>query len=162
MKPTKASVAYREFTIKVVRVCEPPAQMSCDTPALVYDAWHKGPAQSDWYDETKECIVVFMLNTKLRLMGFQLISLGSINECTARITEILRPCIIANCHSFVVSHNHPSGDPLPSQADIDLTRRLNEAARTMGIRLQDHVIVGQRNYVPNHSGYFSFREGGLL
>jgi DNA repair protein RadC len=101
------------------------------------------------------------MNTKLQCKGFYLIALGSINECTARICEILKPVIVENCHSFILSHCHPSGDSLPSQADIDLTRRLNEAARIMGIRLQDHIIMGQ----PRHSGdkgFFSFREGGLI
>jgi DNA repair protein RadC len=131
------------------------------TPDAVADAWNKGPAQSTWFDETKECIVVFLLNTKLKCTAFHLVALGSINECTARIAEILRPCVVANCHSFIISHNHPSGDPLPSQADIDLTRRLNDAARIMGLRLQDHVIMGK----PRHSGdrgFYSFREGGLI
>jgi DNA repair protein RadC len=116
---------------------------------------------ADLRAESREVIRIILLNTKLRFQHMETIALGSINECTARIAEILRPAIIHTAHSFILVHNHPSGDPLPSQADIDLTRRLNEASRQLGLRLQDHLIIG----LPRHSGdrgYFSFREGGLL
>lgn len=153
---------YGEFSIKRVSVRES-VPADCQTPESVLKLWNEGPAKAEWFDVDKECLVVFALNTKLRCTGFFLIALGSLNECTARISEILKPLIVANCHSFILSHCHPSGDSLPSQADIDLTRRLNEASRIMGIRLQDHVIVGNPNYVPTgHRGYFSFREGGIL
>lgn len=152
---------YCEYKIQKIRVCEAPASIACDTPDRVAELWRTGPAKADWFDEDKECIVVFGMDTKLKCKGFYLIALGSVNECTARICEILKPVIVENCTSFCAAHNHPSGDPLPSQADIDLTRRLNEAARIMGIRLQDHIIMGK----PRHSGdrgFFSFREGGLI
>ena len=116
---------------------------------------------ADLRAESREVIRIILLNTKLRFQHMETIALGSINECTARIAEILRPAIVHTAHSFILVHNHPSGDPLPSQADIDLTRRLNEASRQLGLRLQDHLIIG----LPRHSGdrgYFSFREGGLL
>lgn len=111
--------------------------------------------------ESREVIRVILLNTKLRFQHLETIAHGSINECTARIAEILRPAIVHTAHSFILVHNHPSGDPLPSQADIDLTRRLNEASRHLGLRLQDHLIIGLPRH-PGDRGYFSFREGGLL
>jgi len=153
---------YGEFSLKRISVCEG-APADCKTPESLLNLWNEGPAKAEWFDVDKECLVVFALNTKLRCTGFFLIALGSLNECTARISEILKPLIVANCHSFCLSHNHPSGDSLPSQADIDLTRKLNEASRIMGIRLQDHVIISNPNYLAaGHQGYFSFREGGLL
>lgn len=153
---------YGEFSIKRLSVREEaPAQAS--TPEEAAKLWENGPAKSDWYDPDKECLVVFVLNTKLNCTGFFMIALGSLNECVARIAEILKPLVIANAHSFILMHNHPSGDPLPSQADIELTRRLNEASRIMGIRLQDHLVIGNPAYVaPGRQGYFSFREGGLM
>lgn len=156
------TTTYHEFKIKKIRVCEEPPSSDCKSPENVVSLWEKGPATADWFDEDKECIVVFSLNTKLKCTGFFLIALGSLNECTARISEILRPLVVNNSHSFIFSHNHPSGDPTPSIADIELTRRLNEASRIMGIRLQDHVIIGKKNHIPNHSGFFSFRENGHI
>lgn len=152
---------YCEYKVQKVRVCEAPAPIECATPNEVATLWRSGPAKADWFDEDKECIVVFGLNTKLKCKGFYLIALGSINECTARVAEILKPVIVENCHSFIIAHNHPSGDPLPSQADIELTRRLNEASRLMGIRLQDHIIMGQPRY-EGEKGFVSFREMGLI
>jgi len=157
----KIKTQYCEFKVQKVRVCEAPVPIDVSTPDSIAELWKSGPMESTWYDEDKECIVVFGMNTKLKCKGFYLIALGSINECTARICEILKPVIVEGCHSFVIAHNHPSGDPLPSQADIDLTRRLNEASRLLGLRLQDHIIMGK----PRHAGdrgFFSFREGGLI
>lgn len=116
---------------------------------------------ADLRAEPREVIRIILLNTKLRFQHMETIALGSINECTARIAEILRPAIVHTAHSFILVHNHPSGDPLPSQADVDLTRRLNEASRQLGLRLQDHLIIGLPRH-PGDRGYFSFREGGLL
>jgi len=132
------------------------AQPSLATPADV--AAFVGP---DLRAQSREVIRIILLNTKLRYQHMENVALGSINECTARIAELLRPAIVHTAYSFILVHNHPSGDPLPSQADIELTRRLNEAGRLLGLRLQDHIIIG----VPRHEGdrgFFSFREGGLL
>lgn len=157
----KISTHYHEFKVQKVRVCEVPAPLSVATPEEAATLWRNGPEKSDWYDEDKECIVVFGMNTKFQCKGFYLIALGTINECLARIAEILKPVIVEGCHSFIVGHNHPSGDPLPSQSDIEMTRRLNEASRLMGLRLQDHIIMGKVSPI-NSRGYYSFREGGLL
>lgn len=157
----KISTHYHEFKVQKVRVCEVPAPLSVATPEEAATLWRNGPAQSDWYDEDKECIVVFGMNTKLQCKGFYLIALGTINECLARIAEILKPVIVEGCHSFIIGHNHPSGDPRPSQADIEMTRQLNEASRLMGLRLQDHIIMGKVSPI-NSRGYYSFCEGGLL
>ena len=63
---------------------------------------------------------------------------------------------------FVLVHNHPSGDPSPSQADIRATRQLREAAKVVQLDLLDHVIVGQAEHDPAGTGYYSFAESGLL
>jgi len=132
------------------------AHASLTTPSDV--AALVGP---DLRAESREVIRIILLNTKLRLQHMENVALGSINECTARVAELLRPAIIHTAHSIILVHNHPSGDPLPSQADIELTRRLNEASRLLGLRLHDHLIIG----MPRHEGdpgFFSFRESGLL
>jgi DNA repair protein RadC len=83
-----------------------------------------------------------------------------VNESIAHPREIFRPAVIASAYAVIVVHNHPSGDPSPSQADHSLTRRLAEAAELMQIKLLDHIIIGSQS---NHShGYFSFKEAGVL
>jgi DNA repair protein RadC len=65
----------------------------------------------------------------------------------------------AGSYAVIVMHNHPSGDPSPSQADHSLTRRLAEAAELLQIKLLDHVVIGDKT---NGQGYFSFKEAGVL
>jgi DNA repair protein RadC len=74
--------------------------------------------------------------------------------------EIFFPVISARAHSFILVHNHPSGDSSPSEADLRLTRRLSEAARILQIQLLDHVIIGQP--MNGTQGYFSFKEAGMI
>ena len=74
--------------------------------------------------------------------------------------DIFRPVIGQSAYAFVLVHNHPSGDPAPSEADIRLTRRLAEGARVLQINVLDHVIVGQS--FEGRPGYFSFKEAGVI
>jgi DNA repair protein RadC len=82
------------------------------------------------------------------------IAKGTVNESLARPREIFRPAIIHSAFAFALVHNHPSGNPTPSQADLQLTRRVAAAAEILQINFLDHIIAGQ--------GYFSFQEAGLL
>lgn len=110
---------------------------------------------------TQEVIRIVLVNTRLRFQHMEDIAMGTINACGARLADILRPCIVHQAHGFILSHNHPSGDTRPSEADVRLTRQLREAASLMGVRFIDHVVIGQ----PSTAGgpdYFSFRENGLL
>lgn len=110
---------------------------------------------------TREVIRIVLLNTRLRFQHMEDVAVGTINACGARLADILRPGIVHQAHGFILVHNHPSGDPRPSEADIRLTRQLREAANLMGLRFFDHVIIGQPA-TPGGQDYFSFREGGLL
>jgi len=108
----------------------------------------------------RESLRAVLLDTKQRLLSIQEISKGSLNESLAHPREIFKPCIAHSAHAFVLVHNHPSGDPSPSEADLRLTRRLVEAARILQISLVDHVIIGLPR--PGGSGYFSFKEAGVI
>ena len=101
-----------------------------------------------------------LLDTRYRLIRVEDISSGTVNESIAHPREIFRPAVIASAYAVIVVHNHPSGDPSPSQADHNLTRRLAEAAELMQIKLLDHVIIGAQD--ANGPGYFSFKEAGVL
>jgi DNA repair protein RadC len=108
----------------------------------------------------REVLLSVLLNTKCRLIKIETVSIGTVNEALAHPREVFKPAIVHSAHSLIVAHNHPSGDPSPSEADVRLTRRLAEAATLLQIPLLDHVIVGQpENGSP---GYFSFREAGLI
>lgn len=108
-----------------------------------------------------ESVRVILLTTRLTLLRTDEVFRGSLNECTAAPRDLLRKALIHNAHAFILIHNHPSGDPTPSDADRRITRRLREAADATGLLLQDHVIIG----TPSESRplpYFSFKEHGML
>lgn len=109
----------------------------------------------------QESLRVVLHTTRLTLLSIQEIHIGSVNEVSANISEILRPVIVQGAYAFSIAHNHPSGDPEPSVADRNFTRRIKDAASVMQIRFLDHVIIGQPG-AKFPDGYFSFREVGLI
>ncbi len=108
----------------------------------------------------REVLKVALLDTKLRLLRLENVALGSLNECVAHPREIFKAAIIHSAYAVVVIHNHPSGDPTPSQADHRLTRQLAEAARFLQINLIDHLVIGSPD--GGRQPYFSFRDAGVL
>jgi DNA repair protein RadC len=126
-----------------------------DTPELVCEL--VGP---ELRQLRKESLRVVLLDTKYRLLHIEEVSLGSINESIAHPREVFRPAFVFSAYAIIVVHNHPSGDPSPSQADHSLTRRLSEAAELLQIRLLDHIIIGAP--AEGRPAYFSFKEAGVL
>jgi DNA repair protein RadC len=102
-----------------------------------------------------ERLRVLFLNSKNRLLRDEMVSEGSINEAPIYPREIMRRALEVGATALILAHNHPSGDPAPSEADIRTTRRVAEAARPLEIRIHDHVIVAR-------SGWSSFRTLGLI
>src|SRR3979409_567667 len=108
----------------------------------------------------KDCVRVVLLDTRYHLLRIEEVSLGSINESIAHPRDVFRPAIMSSAYAVIVVHNHPSGDPSPSQSDHSLTRRLSEAAELLQIRLLDHIIIGAP--AEGRQPYFSFKEAGVL
>lgn len=109
-----------------------------------------------------EVFYVLLLNTKNKPLGRIAISTGTVSGTLVHPREVFRPAILAGASSIVCAHNHPSGDPTPSAADISVTRKLREAANIMDITLLDHVILGRPECDPTNIGYYSFRSAGLV
>lgn len=107
-----------------------------------------------------EQVMVASLDCRLRPMSTHMISIGSVNESIAHPRDILRPVIARGAHGFVLVHNHPSGDPSPSRADHEVTRRVHNAAELMQLRFVDHVIIGRAD--SGRQPWYSFRESGHL
>ncbi len=105
---------------------------------------------------------VLCLDRRNRLRKRVEISSGTATAALAHPREVFRSAIREAAAAVVCIHNHPSGDPSPSAADIQLTRQLREAAVAVDIPLLDHVIIGRRGADPLGRGYYSFREAGLL
>jgi DNA repair protein RadC len=105
---------------------------------------------------------VLCLNRKNRLIKQVEVTSGTATAALAHPREVYREAIRQAASGIVCVHNHPSGDPAPSTADIHVTRQLREAARTVDIELLDHVIVGNASADPAGLGFYSFRSAGLL
>lgn len=94
-----------------------------------------------------EHFYVFMLNTKLKVMGFTDVSKGTLDASPVHPREVFVPAIMTpKTAAVIVAHTHPSGDPTPSREDIQVTERLTKSADILGIKLLDHVIVGDGCY----------------
>jgi len=105
---------------------------------------------------------VLCLNRRNRLMKRVEVTSGIATAALAHPREVFRTAIAVAASAVICVHNHPSGDPAPSAADIQLTRQLREAARAVDIDLIDHVIIGRPSADPLGRGHYSFRESGLL
>lgn len=105
---------------------------------------------------------ILCLNRKNRLLKRVEISSGTASNSLVHPREVFREAIREGALALVCAHNHPSGDPSPSSADIQVTRQLREAAKTVGIDLLDHVILGQPSRDPAGLGHYSFRAAGLI
>jgi len=106
-------------------------------------------------NKKKEHVVALLLDTRHRLIRLSPIAVGSLSASLVHPRELFREAIRASAAALIVAHNHPSGDPHPSEHDLALTKRLAEAGRLLGIELLDHLILGGRQTV-------SLRSLGLL
>ena len=103
----------------------------------------------------REHFIVVFLDSRSAVIGMNTVSVGTLTESLVHPREVFKGAILANAASIIVAHNHPSGEALASEADISVTSKLKEAGRILSIPIEDHVIVAE-------SGYFSFRQQGLL
>jgi len=104
---------------------------------------------------------VIFLNTRRRMIGMQVLSQGTLDTLLVHPREVFRPAIAAGAAAIVVAHNHPSGDPTPSEQDIRVTRDLMRAGQLLKIELVDHVILGRRT-PEQPRDFVSLREMGYL
>lgn len=127
-----------------------------DSPELVYRF-----VGAEMQALSYESVRILLLNQRLCLLRHEELFRGTVNESSAHPREIVTKALAHRAPAFVLVHNHPSGDPSPSDADKRLTRRLKEAADLLGLIFADHLIIGcpaEGRAQP----YFSFRECGLL
>jgi len=97
--------------------------------------------------ESREHLIVILLDVKGYVISDQLISVGTLTESLVHPREVFYPAIRHKAASIILAHNHPSGDPTPSPQDISLTKQLMKAGELMGIKVQDHIIVGKGRYI---------------
>lgn len=110
----------------------------------------------------RECCWILCLDIKLRVLRYDEVTTGTASSSLFHPRDFLRPAVRSNAERIILVHNHPSGDASPSANDIQITRKLADAAKLLDIALLDHVIIGRRNIPPHMSGFFSFADAGLL
>jgi DNA repair protein RadC len=116
----------------------------------VYDAFRQEFEQRD-----REVFVAICLDGKNHILGFNVVSVGSLTAALVHPREVFKPAILANAASLILAHNHPSGDPEPSAEDRSITERLRQAGDLLGIHVLDHVVIGDGRFR-------SFAEGHLV
>ena len=139
-----------------LRDCPVPSEMLvCETPQQVAAYWRLHIATAPHFNPECECMAVLMLNTRKRVKGHQLLSIGTMDTILVHPREVFRCAIIAAAAAIAVIHNHPSGESTPSEADIKVTRDLIRAGQLLKIELVDHVVVGNQNHASlRELGYF--------
>jgi len=117
----------------------PDTQALCDTPQGAADYWNRHIPTHPYFNPEVECLVVVIVNTRRRVKGHYLVLMDTL---LIHPREIFRLAVMTSASAIILMHNHPSGDPTPSEADIRATRDLIRAGQLMKIDLLDHVIVG--------------------
>jgi DNA repair protein RadC len=106
------------------------------------------------HEEPEEYMYLICMNTKNRVIGVFEISHGNVNSSIVGTREVFQKALLANAVSIILMHNHPSGDPTPSREDIEVTRKMVEAGKILGVQVLDHIIIGDR--------YSSLKEKGHI
>ena len=139
------------YSREVVRECAPDylSAHHYTSPAQVYELFR------NLSRESKENFICLHLDAKHKLLCFDRVAVGTLDGSLVHPREVFKGALLSSAASVILLHNHPSGDPAPSQEDREVSRRLVVAGKLLGVPVLDHVIIGE-------SSYYSFRETGEL
>lgn len=143
-----------QLSLEVIKVKSGryPLEKKISSPDDLYETF-KAVLKMDC--QAEEIFAIIALDTKFKIVGIFEVSRGTLNSALIHPREVFKRAFAVNAHAIALAHNHPSGDPAPSQEDIKLTKRLVESGTILGIQVVDHVIVGDDQYA-------SFKERGLI
>src|SRR5258708_6492373 len=134
----------KEFKVQVLRECPTPVELQlCDTPDKAASYWRTHVVNHPYYNPDVETMVVILLNTRRRILGHHLVATGTLDTILVHPREVFRAAVIMASAALILAHNHPSGDPTPSDADIKVTRDMIRAGQLIKIEVLDHIIIGQ-------------------
>ena len=150
----------KEWRLVPLRECAL-ATAACETPEMAADYWRQNIATSILFNPRTENFFVLALNTRRKAMGHFLVANGLLDSVGVHPREVFAPAIVGNAAAIILAHNHPSGDPSPSDADIRTTRDLVRAGQLLKIEVLDHIVMGQA-IPPRTTDYVSLRELGYF
>lgn len=142
----KAALEFGKRSISTDPVTRPVINSPSDVADLVME---------EMRSLDREHFRIMHLSTRNNVLGISAVSVGSLNSSIVHPRECFKEAIRRNANSVILLHNHPSGDPTPSREDLDITRRLTEGGKILGIEILDHVIIGEKRYV-------SLKEQGII
>lgn len=148
-----SNVAKRINIVSIKMVKESSFLYQTRTISSPKDAYEMIKEQLEGLD--REQFIIACLNTKNEPTNITVVSVGTLNKAIVHPREVFKTAILSNASSIMAFHNHPSGDTTPSQHDIELTQRLYEAGNLLGIKLVDHLIIGDGTFT-------SLKEQGYL
>ena len=141
VKPFKFASQPYEYKVTPLRECPTPENLQiCDTPDQAAAYWRLHIATNPYYDPERETFAVILLNTRKKVKGHQIVSIGTHDTILVHPISIFRLAVMASAPAIVIGHCHPSGDSTPSQADINVTRDLIRAGQLLKIEV---VIRGR-------------------
>ena len=154
--------------IKVQSVRESQSTYYVRDPSDVKIVWDNEITKSAIFEPEKEMFFVLMTNIRHRIINYNLVSMGSLDNCFVSPREVFRPAIASAAHSIILLHNHPSGDTSPSCEDISITQKLVEAGKLLGVPVLDHCIMSslvnniECSYDSDFNQCLSLRESGMV
>jgi hypothetical protein len=158
VKPFRFPAQPYEYKVTPLRECPTPEQMQlCDTPDQAAAYWRMHIATNPYYDPERETFAVILLNTRKKVKGHQIVSIGTHDTILVHPISVFRLAVMAAAPAIVIGHCHPSGDASPSQADINVTRDLIRAGQLLKIEVVDHIVIGAGN-----PGFTSIRSLGYF
>ena len=119
------------------------------SPAMV-QKWFK-----ELTNEGREKMIEVFLNSSNEVIAYDYISVGTVDQAVVYPREIVRTALLVDCTRIILVHNHPSGNPKPSEHDIEITKKIKQGCETLDIEVLDHIIIANDNF-------YSFREHGLI
>lgn len=147
----KAATLAAVFELGQRAVRERLEQTKLETPETVYEM-----LAGELRYEPVENLILLLLDVRRHLLRRVHLGRGTLTQVITHPRNVFREALLANASSFIMVHNHPSGDPTPSKADEKLTNAIAQAGEVMGIRLMDHIIIGAPR--GNAPAYYSFRQ----
>lgn len=161
MKSFTTKLRGSEF--RILRLHDAPALTPpvTDTPEAVWSYLQLQLPESPIFQPDVENFIVILLNTRRRPTCWTVISQGTLDTILVHPREVFKAAIVANAAAMILAHNHPSGDPTPSEADIEVTRDLIRAGQLLQIEVLDHIILG-RSTPERSQPWISLRELGYF
>lgn len=145
---------------KVMRLNDAPMSAPVlDNPEIAINYLREQLPNSVRYNQDTENLIAIFVNTRRRPIGFEIVSNGTLDTLLVHAREVFKPAILLGAAAIIIAHNHPSGDPTPSEGDIKVTRDMVRAGQLLKIEVLDHIILGDASLPKSYSslkelGYF--------